>query len=95
MFNITKETWEKCGITTVKYYNKKEDIFKFWPKMNDVKREIGHSNIAEAVLRRIKKYDEKTKDITENEKKYKTLFKDKKGIFIIEKVTRDITKRRK
>ena len=26
VLKITKETWEKCGITTVKYYNKKEDI---------------------------------------------------------------------
>ena len=23
VLKITKETWEKCGITTVKYYNKK------------------------------------------------------------------------
>ena len=23
---ITKETWEKCGIKTVKHYNKKENI---------------------------------------------------------------------
>ena len=23
---ITKETWEKCGIKTVKHCNKKEDI---------------------------------------------------------------------
>ena len=33
----------------------------------------------------------KTKDIKEKEKKYKTFFKDKDGIFIIEKLTRDIT----
>ena len=26
VFKITKETWRKCGITTVKYYNKKENI---------------------------------------------------------------------
>ena len=30
MFNITKKTWEKCGITTVKYYNKKQDIIELW-----------------------------------------------------------------
>ena len=23
VLKITRETWEKCGITTVKYYNKK------------------------------------------------------------------------
>ena len=24
VLKITKETWEKCGIKTVKYYNKKK-----------------------------------------------------------------------
>ena len=28
VFKITKETWGKWGITTVKYYNKKEDIIE-------------------------------------------------------------------
>ena len=28
---ITKETWEKCGIKTVKYYNeKKKYIIELW-----------------------------------------------------------------
>ena len=26
VLKITKETWGKCGITTGKFYNKKEDI---------------------------------------------------------------------
>ena len=30
MFNITKETWGKCGITTVKYYNKEKYIIELW-----------------------------------------------------------------
>ena len=34
---ITKETWEKCGIKTVNYYNEKEDIIELWQKMSDVK----------------------------------------------------------
>ena len=38
VFKITKETWKKCGITTVKYYNKKEDIIELWRKRNDVKK---------------------------------------------------------
>ena len=54
VFKITKETWEKWGITTVKYYNKKEDIIELWQKMNDVKKETGHLNIADAALRKIK-----------------------------------------
>ena len=70
VFKITKETWRKCGITTVKYYNKKENIIALWQKINDVKKETGHLNIADAALRRIKKYcGKKTKDITKKEKK--------------------------
>ena len=65
---ITKETWEKCGIKTVKYYNKKEDIIELWQKMNDVKRETGHLNISDTALRRIK-------DITEKEKNTKHFLK--------------------
>ena len=62
--------------------------------MSDVKRETGHLNISDTALRRIKKYcGKKIKDITEKEKKYKTFFKDKSGIFIIEKLTRDIIER--
>ena len=43
---ISKETWGKCGITTVKHYNEKKDIIKLWQEMSDVERQIGHSNIA-------------------------------------------------
>ena len=33
VLKITKETWEKCGIKTVKYYNKKKkDIIELWQK---------------------------------------------------------------
>ena len=54
VLKITKETWEKCGITTVKYYNKKEDIIELWQKMNDVKRETGLLNFSDTALKRIK-----------------------------------------
>ena len=33
---ITKETWEKCGVKTVKHYNKNESIIVLWQKMSDV-----------------------------------------------------------
>ena len=33
---ITKETQEKCGIKTVKHYNKKENIIELWQKVSDV-----------------------------------------------------------
>ena len=84
VLKITKETWGKCGITTVKYYNKKEDIIELWQKMNDVKKETGHLNIADAALRRIKKYcGKKTKDITEKEKKNTNHFLKIKMVFLL------------
>ena len=54
VLKITKETWGKCGITTVKYYDKNKDIIELWQKMNDAKREIGHLNISDTALKRIK-----------------------------------------
>ena len=75
VLKITKETWEKCGITTVKYYNKKEDIIELWQKINDVKRETGHLNISDTALRIHRKYcGNETKDITEKEKKIQIIF---------------------
>ena len=56
VLKITKETWEKCGIKTIKHYNEKENIIELWQKMSDVERQIGHLNICEVALRRIKKY---------------------------------------
>ena len=95
VLNITKETWEKCDIKTVKYYNEKENIIELWNKMSDIKIQLRHSNIYDIALKRIRKYcGKKTKDITEKEKqKYKAFFENETGIFIIEKLTRDITER--
>ena len=95
VLKITKETWGKCGITTVKHYNEKVNIIEFWQKMNDVKRKTGHLNIANAALKIIQKYcRKKTKHITKKEKqKYKAFFEGETGIFIIEKLTRDIIER--
>ena len=42
VLKITRETWEKCGITISKHYNEKENIIELWQKMNDVKRQTGH-----------------------------------------------------
>ena len=60
--------------------------------MSDVKTQKKHSNIAEIVLRRIKKYyGRKIKNISEEEKqKYKAYFEGEKDVFVIEKLTRDI-----
>ena len=64
ILNTTKETWGKCGITTVKYYNKKDDIIELWQKMSDVETQIKHSNIADVALKRIRKYCRKKKQNT-------------------------------
>ena len=92
---ITKETWEKCGIKTVNYYNKKEDIIELWQKMSDVKTQKKNSNIANVALKRIRKYrGKKIKDITEVKKqKYEAYFESETGAFIFEKLTRDIIER--
>ena len=66
-----------------------------WQKVSDVEIQIKNSNICNIAAKRIRKYcGKKTKDITEGEKqKYKAFFENGKGIFIIEKLTRDIIER--
>ena len=63
--------------------------------MSDIEIQLKHSNICDIALRRIRKYcRKKTKDITKKEKqKYKAFFEGETGIFIIEKLTRDIIER--
>ena len=92
VLKITKETWEKCGIKTIKHYTKKEDMIELWQKMRGVELLTNHTNIYDLALKRIRKYcGKKTKDITEEEKeKYKAFFEGEAGIFIIEKLTWDI-----
>ena len=58
---ITKETWGKCGIKTIEYYNKKENIIELWNKMRDVKIQTNHTNIDDLALKRIRKYCGKKK----------------------------------
>ena len=72
---ITKETWGKCGITAVNYYNATENIIKLWQKLSDLKRQTGYLNTADTALRRIKKYcGKKTKDITKKARKIQSVF---------------------
>ena len=67
-------------------------MIELWNKMRDVEIQTKHANIYDLALKRIRKYcGKKTKDITEEEKeKYKTFSEGETGIFIIEKLTRDI-----
>ena len=30
VLKLTKETWKKCGIKTIKHCNEKEDIIESW-----------------------------------------------------------------
>ena len=95
VLKITKETWGKSGIKTVKHYNEKEDIIDLWQKMSDLERQIKHSNICDIALKRIRKYCGKKnkRHHKRRKRKYKAFFEDEKGIFIIEKLTRDIIER--
>ena len=69
VLKITKETWKKYGIKTIKHYNEKEDIIELWNKMSDIEIQLRHSNIYDIALKRIRKYcGKKTKDITEEAK---------------------------
>ena len=92
---ITKEPWRKCGIKTLIYHNEEEKINELWHKISDIKTQLGHSNIADVALKRIRKYySKKTEDITEEEKqKCKAYFKGKERVFIIEKLACDIIER--
>ena len=79
-------------VLKLKHCNPKEDIIELWNKMSDIEIQLGHSNICDIALKRVRKYcGKKTKDITEEEKqKYKAFFEGEAGIFIIEKLARDI-----
>ena len=83
VLKITKETWEKCSITTVKHYNEKENIIELWQKMSDVKRQTGHLNIADAALRRIKNIVVKNKRHYGKREKKKKHFLKVKRVFLL------------
>ena len=62
-----------------------------WNKINNIEIQLGHLNIYDIALKRIKKYcGKKTKNITKEKKQKYTFFEGKAGIFIIEKLTRAI-----
>ena len=62
VLKIRKETWEKCGIKTVKHYIKKIYIIELWNKMSDFGIQLGYSNIYDITLKRIIKYCQKIKN---------------------------------
>ena len=74
---IIKETWGKCGFTTVKHYSEKENIIGLWHRMSDVKRQIGHSNIADVALKI------KQKTLQEKKIKIQSIFLKVKRVFLL------------
>ena len=72
---ITKETWEKCGIKTIKHYNEKENTIELRQKMSDIETQLGRSNVADVVLKRIRKYCiKKQKTLRKKKKKRQSIF---------------------
>ena len=90
---ITNEISEKCGIRTVIYYNGTKGTLELWLKISDIEEKLNHSNIADPVLKRIEKsYGKKINYITEKEKqKYKIFLIGQTGVYIVEKLERDLT----
>ena len=77
ILEITIETWKKCGVKTVKHYNEKEDIIGLWQKMSEILLMLScctyvliavHTNIADVVFGRIKKYYDKKQKTFQNKK---------------------------
>ena len=58
--------------------------------MSHIEIQLGYLNIANVALKRIRKYCGKKNITGEEKEKYKIRFRGEKGIFIIEKLTRDI-----
>ena len=56
---IIKRTWGKCGIKTVKHYNERENVIELWQEMSNIETQLGHSNIANVAVKRIRKYSGK------------------------------------
>ena len=52
---ITKETWTKCGIKTLIYHRWiEEKINELCQKMSHIETQLGHWNIVDPVLKRIR-----------------------------------------
>ena len=95
VLEITKETWEKCGIKTIKHYNEKEDMIELWNKMKDIKIQTNHTNIYNIALERIRKYcGKKQKTLQKKKKKnIKHFLKVKQVLSLLKNLTRDIIER--
>ena len=85
VLKITKETWGKCGITTLKHYNKKKDIIELWNKRSDIEIQLGHSNIYDIALEKFKSIMEKKQKTSQKKKKNTNHFLKTKMVFLLSK----------
>ena len=92
---ITKETQEKCGIKTVKHYNEENHLIELWQKMSDIEIQLEHSSIAcfKQKQRTLQQKKKKKKTLQKKKTKKKAFFEGEEGVFIIEKLARDIIER--
>ena len=83
MFNIDKEPYKNNDLEAIYYYNKEKNMLELWFKMSNIEITLGHSNIADVVLKRIRKFlGKKTKYSTKEEKEqYKCYFENKRRCF--------------
>ena len=72
---ITKETWEKCNIKTVKHYSKKEDIIELWNKMSNIEIQLRHSNIYDIALKELERIVVKKQKTLQKKKNIKHFLK--------------------
>ena len=54
MCSITKETWERCGIKTIDFYNSKKSVRKFRLKMGVIQNKLDHANVTELRKKELK-----------------------------------------
>ena len=80
---ITKETWGECGIKTLIYHNKEEEINELWQKMSDIEKQLGHSNIADVLLKNQKILQQKKKTLQKKKKKNTKHFLKVKRMFLL------------
>ena len=66
------------------HYNEKENIVESWEKMSDTEVQLGHSNIANVALKRIRKYcGKKQKALQKKKKKNTKHFLKKKKVLLL------------
>ena len=53
---ILRNKWKSCRIKAIYYSYKEKNMSELWLKINVIEIQLGHSNIADVVVKRIRKY---------------------------------------